>query len=129
MLTGYLFGYCFPGLHPAIWASFGIIIVLAILVFFKSKLDSARLIIPSALTIIGINIILNSHFYPYILSFQAGSSASELIKEKKIPLEHVYMYKTGDQAAEFFSRHVFKNIDEKMVSDSVLLGKKIWLIY
>ena len=127
MLTGYLFGYCFPGLHPAIWASFGIIIVLAILVFFKSKLNSARLIIPSALTIIGINIILNSHFYPYILTFQAGSSASELIKEKKIPLDHVYMYKSGDQAVEFFSRHVFKNIDEKMVSDSVLLGKKIWL--
>ena len=127
VLAGFLFGYCFPGLHPAIWALWVVSIVLAILIFFKNKLDSARLIIPSALTIIGINIILNIHFYPYILAFQAGSSASDLIKEKKIPLEHVYIYKSEDQTVGFYSRHVFTNLDEKMVADSVLQGKKIWL--
>jgi 4-amino-4-deoxy-L-arabinose transferase-like glycosyltransferase len=60
--TIFLFGYCFPGLHPVIWVLWVIIVVLAIFVFFKDNLSSARLIIPSALTMIGINIIINIHF-------------------------------------------------------------------
>jgi 4-amino-4-deoxy-L-arabinose transferase-like glycosyltransferase len=125
--TIFLFGYCFPGLNPVIWVLWIIIIVLAIMVFFKYNLESARLIIPSALTMIGINIILNIHFYPYILTFQAGSSFSEIIREKNIPLDHVYMYKNGDPSPGFYSRHVFTDLDEKMVGDSISHGKKIWL--
>ncbi len=127
VFSGFLFGYCFPGLHPVIWMLWIFIIILVILIFFKNKLVSARLIIPSALTIIGINIILNTHFYPYLLTFQAGKSATLLIKEKNIPLQHVYIYKSEDQAVGFYSHHVFTNLNEKMVSDSVLQGKKIWL--
>jgi hypothetical protein len=127
ILTGYLFGYCFPGLHPSFWILWGITTVLAILTFFRNKLVSARLIIPSALTIIGINIILNTHFYPYLLTFQAGPSASELIREKKIPIDHIYLYKNGDPSLSFYSRHVFTSLDEKKVMDSVTQGKKIWL--
>jgi hypothetical protein len=104
-----------------------VIVVLAGLAFFKYRMDYVRLIIPSALTIIGINIILNTHFYPYILKFQAGSAASQLINEKKIRPEHLYMYKCDDQEVGFCSRHVFTNIDEKMLGDSVLQGKKIWI--
>jgi hypothetical protein len=125
--TIFLFGYCFPGLHPVIWVLWVIIVVLAIFVFFKDNLSSARLIIPSALTMIGINIILNIHFYPYLLTFQAGSAFSEIIREKNIPLEHVYMYKNGDPSPGFYSRHVFTDLDEKMVGDSISQGKKIWL--
>ena len=97
------------------------------MVFFKSKLESARLIIPSALTIIGINIILNSHFYPFLLSFQTGSAANKLIQEKNIPLQHLYIYKSDDQTISFSSNHVFTNLSENMVRDSVLAGKKIWI--
>ena len=127
LFTGLLFGYYFPGLHPAIWMVWAIIIILAIVVFFKSKLESARLIIPSALTIIGINIILNSHFYPFLLSFQTGSAANKLIQEKNIPLQHLYIYKSDDQTISFSSNHVFTNLSENMVRDSVLAGKKIWI--
>jgi 4-amino-4-deoxy-L-arabinose transferase-like glycosyltransferase len=125
--TGFLFGYCFPGLHPVIWMLYGIIIIISIMVFLNDKLVTARLIIPSALTIIGINIILNTHFYPYLLSFQTGSRATELIREKNIPLQHMYIYKSDDQTVGFYSRHVFTDLDEKMIRDSVLMGKKIWL--
>ena len=127
MLTIFLFAYCFPGLHPAIWLLWGIITVLAILTFFKNKLASARLIIPSALTIIGINIILNTHLYPLLLTYQSGSKASEIIREKKIPMNRVFMYKSEDQTLGFYSRYVFTSLDEKMVSDSILQKKKIWI--
>lgn len=127
VLTIFLFGYCFPGLHPIIWVLWGLITAIAVLIFFKNNLESARLIIPSALTIIGINIILNTHFYPWLLTFQSGSKATELIREKRIPLNRVFMYKSEDQALSFHSRHVFTNMNEKMVSDSILQKKKIWI--
>lgn len=127
VFTIFLFGYCFPGLHPVVWILWGIITVIAILTFLRNKLESARLIIPSALTIIGINIILNTHFYPYILTFQAGSETSELIREKNIPLNKVYMLKSEDQSVGFYSRHVFTSLDEKKISDSILQKKKIWI--
>jgi 4-amino-4-deoxy-L-arabinose transferase-like glycosyltransferase len=127
VFTVFLFGYCFPGVHPLVWAIWGCLTVLAILTFYKNNLVSARLIIPSALTIIGINIILNTHFYPYILTFQSGTRASEMIKEKKIPVNSVYMYKLEDPSLGFYSKHVFTNIDEKGVSESISAGKKIWV--
>jgi 4-amino-4-deoxy-L-arabinose transferase-like glycosyltransferase len=127
VFTVFLFGYCFPGLHPVVWVLWGCITILAFLTFFKNRLESARLIIPAALTIIGINIILNTHFYPCILTFQSGTKAAELIKEKKIPVNNVYMYKSEDQTIGFKSKHVFTNIDEKRIADSLATGKKIWI--
>jgi 4-amino-4-deoxy-L-arabinose transferase-like glycosyltransferase len=123
----YLFGILFPGLHPGIWAVWAILFTIALVVFFKSKLDISRLIVPSALTIIAINIVLNSYLYPYLLTFQGGTTAAKLIKDKNIPVSHIYFYDYSDLSVELYSHKNFSSLDQKMIGDSVASRKNVWL--
>jgi len=123
----YLFGFLFRGLPAGLWVVWAILSTSALVVFFKSKLDISRLIIPSALTIIAINIVFNSYLYPYLLTFQAGVPAAKLIKDKNIPISHVYFYDYFDLSLELYSHNNLSTLDQKMVNDSVAVGRKIWL--
>lgn len=123
-----LFGFFFSGMNWMIWLVWAAMIGAAILIFYKSKRSIASLIVPSALTIIGINIILNLHFYPYILSYQCGPAIRKVMDEKHIPVQHIYAYKYVGLSLELSMHKLLMSLDEQMIKDSIAANRKIWVI-
>jgi len=127
-LSFVLFGYCFKGMNVFLWVIWILCIAAAIAFFFKGKVPLSKLIIPSAITIIGVNILLNFYFYPTILKYQASATAAEFIKQTKIPAEHVNCYhETEYMSADFYLKRTLASINDKMINDSLSDNKKLWL--
>jgi 4-amino-4-deoxy-L-arabinose transferase-like glycosyltransferase len=75
------------------WYAYGLLIVaIALIVFFGMKREEygLKLISISVYSSLLLNAILNLHFYPSLLKYQAGSSMAEIIAENRIPVDNVY---------------------------------------
>ena len=75
------------------WYAYGLLIVAAaLIVFFGMKREEygLKLISISVYSSLLLNAILNLHFYPSLLKYQAGSTMAGIIAENKIPVDYVY---------------------------------------
>ncbi len=77
-----------------------------------------QLAFSSLMTIAGVNIALNVHFYPSVLNYQAGSVAGKYIIEKQLPVEDIYFYETHLNSLEFYSRSIIDIADDEFVADA-----------
>lgn len=61
-------------------------------IYFTLKRESyaLRIITISVSASLLLNLIMNYHFYPNLLKFQAGSTISKIIKEEAVPADEVY---------------------------------------
>lgn len=65
-------------------------IVLIVYYIMKREEYGVRLISISVYSSLLLNAILNLHFYPSLLKYQAGSAMAEIIAENNIPVDDVY---------------------------------------
>ena len=57
---------------------------------------------------IGVNVFLNTAFYPNVLKYQLGNDAARYIKDKKLPNESIGLYGVHEgRALHFYGQHVF----------------------
>jgi 4-amino-4-deoxy-L-arabinose transferase-like glycosyltransferase len=106
-----------------LWIFFGTI-------FFMIKIGPRhqnliqRWIAMSLVLMIGLNIILNSFFYPNLLQYQWGNALVKVAKEKKWDLKKVFLYKIPNSYAfHFYGQHVFP-----VIQDSSLLKEGQWVV-
>ncbi len=64
--------------------------LLAIYYSLKRELYFPRMITVAAISAIVLNAVLNIHFYPELLKYQAGSEMAKVIAEQEIPVDKVY---------------------------------------
>jgi hypothetical protein len=100
-----------------------IIIVVGLAFFILSsyfllvKRTLVNQIIYSALiTIIGVNFLLDTHFYPTLLQFQAGSVAGKTIAAERIPTDSIYAFNTISHPLDFYAQTIVKLTDEDFIS-------------
>jgi 4-amino-4-deoxy-L-arabinose transferase-like glycosyltransferase len=86
VLTGLIVLYFFPieRIWPAVTALVGAVAVLYSI--FYSRTHVRQLLLPSLLSIITLNFVLNSHFYPELLKFESGNAAGKIARTLGIPL-------------------------------------------
>ncbi len=86
--------YVFPFKH--IFASILLCILLLIITYFCLKREAyyLRIITLSVYSSVLLNAVLNLHFYPNLLTYQAGSSMAEVVAKEQIPVDAIY--KLGD---------------------------------
>jgi hypothetical protein len=67
-------------------------IAAAIIIFYILKPGpySVRIITTAAITSLLLNFVLNFHFYPNLLGYQAGSSMAQIVKDQNIPKDSIY---------------------------------------
>lgn len=82
-------------------ACFGFAVFLMIL----SKDSYKRIFLSSLITIMGVNILLNAHVYPTLLTYQAGSMAGKYLAEQNLPEEAYGLY-TISHGLDFYSGSV-----------------------
>jgi len=86
--------YVFPFKH--IYASILLIILLLVITYFCLKREAyyLRIVSLSVCSSVLLNAVLNLHFYPNLLTYQAGSRMAEVVAEEQIPVDNIY--KLGD---------------------------------
>ncbi len=95
------------------------------LVFTSNKfIKLPPIIVLSLYTVIGVNFLLSSNFYPNLLKFQMGNTAANFINQSNIPKNQTYLLApTESRALHFYGQHIFghkKNTTELLASDFVI---------
>ncbi|WP_149275258.1 ArnT family glycosyltransferase [Pareuzebyella sediminis] len=104
-----------------------VLITLACIIgFFSLRHESffMRLITISACCSILLNAVLNLHFYPHLLTFQAGSSMASVISEQNIPVENIYKVSNDHTwALDFYNQKPV----QLTTFEEIRGQKKIWV--
>ncbi|MBC7720769.1 MAG: hypothetical protein H7068_02030 [Pedobacter sp.] len=86
-----------------------------------------KLLEVSFFTVIGVNIFLNTAFYPTLLKFQMGNAVADIIKEKNIPTQNTFIYAIGnDYALHFYGNHIFEqrsSVASMLPTDIIITAK------
>ena len=82
--------YVFPFKH--VFASILLIVLLLVIIYFCLKREEyyLRVITLSVYSCLLLNAVLNLHFYPNLLTYQAGSRMAETIGDEDVPVDKVY---------------------------------------
>lgn len=67
------------------------------------------LLMSGVLTAIGMNWVLNAHFYPSLAEYEAGIHAARWAKEEGVENDNIYLYKTSYHAFEFYHGHIVES--------------------
>lgn len=104
------------------FAAIGLLAMFYILTLKKTGFP--KLLEVAFFTIIGVNIFLNSAFYPTLLKFQIGNTVADVIAKQQLPKERVSIYGAGnDYTLHFYGNYIFKqktNIAQLDSSDIII---------
>ena len=78
-----------------------------VLLLTKERTIPALLAI-ALFTVIGVNVLLSTGFYPKVLRYQLGNDASTFISQNRIPKEKIGLYGIHEgRALHFYSKHIY----------------------
>lgn len=78
----------------------------------------------SIVLMIGLNLILNSFFYPNLLKFQWGNELAKVAKAKQWDIQKAALYKMpNSNAFHFYGQHIFP-----VIKDSSMLKEGQWIV-
>jgi len=81
----------------------------------------------SFFTVIGVNIFMNTAFYPNVLKYQLGNDAAKFISDNHINKDKISLYGIGEgRALHFYAQHIFprrESVQDFQSSDLVLTAK------
>ena len=77
-------------------------------------------------TILGVNFILNTSFYPRLLKYELGVSAAAYINQHKLSKNNIYLYQIDEsRALHFYGNHSFERIfDSSLLKSGQILITK-----
>lgn len=97
----------------SIYSTFLLGLAFVIIVYYSLKIeaDYLRIITLSVYSSLLLNVVLNTHFYPTLLKYQAGSTMAQTIKENKVPVNQIYKLSTDyTWAMDFYNQEPVKII-------------------
>jgi hypothetical protein len=104
--------------------SFVIILLLSSKIFFSKYTLGQKWFYQSIVLWIGVNLVMNLHFYPHLLPFQLGNQLVKQIEKKGWDKEKIVLHKIPNSyAMHFYGQHVFK-----IQEDSVTLKEGDWVV-
>jgi 4-amino-4-deoxy-L-arabinose transferase-like glycosyltransferase len=99
-----LITYLFPLNNVIIWAGIAILIFASIrFLFRRNSAMPAFILLGSATCILAVNVAMNAHFYPTILTYQSGSNLGRYISEHNIPTQRVCNYNYSSYSEDFYA--------------------------
>ena len=104
--------------------SFVIILLLSSKIFFSNDTLGQKWFYQSIVLWIGVNLVMNLHFYPHLLPFQLGNQLVKQIEKEGWDKEKIVLHKIPNSyAMHFYGQHVFK-----IQEDSLTLKEGDWVV-
>lgn len=101
----------------------GLIVIIALL-FFSKKTLGQKWFYLSVTSMLLVNLIMDTHFYPHLLQYQWGNQLAKVIEDKKWDKNKMVIYKIpNSNALHFYGKHIFPN-----AKDSLILKQGDWVI-
>lgn len=97
-----------------------LIFASAFYIYFKYKSNVYRILLTSVLAICGFNWVMNVHFYPELLKYQAPGQIARYINANQIDVENVYNYKVGGRSLDFYTQSIVRDISLVSLSNAEL---------
>lgn len=99
----------------------GIVLPLVCVLFFVLCWMSFRnykgslggIVMPTVFMSFALGLVMSSHFYPHLLSYQAGSVAGKYVKEKAIPHDGFYSFRYYAHSLDFYRGSIVPDISEE----------------
>lgn len=105
---------------------YGLFLLGFLIIYYCLKREAyyLRIITVSVYASILLNVVLNGHFYPKLLEYQAGSTMANKIKEHQIPIDNIYKLSPGHTwALDFYNKRPVIISSIKEIKDK----KDIWV--
>jgi hypothetical protein len=119
-----LFVFTDMPVYVKIVAIMGSVYFLYLLFLYKGQLP--KFISLALYTILGVNFILNTSFYPRLLKYELGVSAAAFINEHKLSKNNMYLYQIDEsRALHFYGNHSFERLfDSSLLTRGQILITK-----
>jgi 4-amino-4-deoxy-L-arabinose transferase-like glycosyltransferase len=90
-----------------------LILLILIKLLLTKTLLGQKWFYMSVVLMLGVNIIMNSHFYPNLLKYQWGNALVKVVEEKKWDKDKMVLYQIpNSNAFHFYGQHVFTTITD-----------------
>jgi len=119
--------YSFPIKSVLLWLCLIVFVALAGYLFFKKFDTLQKLITVSLITMVGTNVMLSSHFYPTLLSYQSTVAAGRFVVSKNIPNEQFVCYISGGHSLDFYSRRIVPWIQSPQGINDRIQNGEVWV--
>ncbi len=110
----------------SIFASLGLFASFLLIIYFCMKREAyyLRIITISAFASLLLNVVLNAHFYPSLLKYQAGSQMAQVVAENDIPVDKIYkLSERHTWSLDFYNKHPVRIASIEGIMDR----KNIWV--
>lgn len=102
----------FPPVKWVLLVLWLVFVVLIIALVTQKRLAAPSFIVLLTGSVVGINILLNTGFYPPLLQYQTGIAVNKVITEKHLPKQNLLVYKIdAGRSLDFYADYSFKHID------------------
>lgn len=123
----FLLVYPFEAIPKYVACIAAICLIIMFYILTMKKNGFPKLLEVSFFTVIGVNIFLNTAFYPTLLKFQMGNTVADVLKEENIPSQNTFIYAIGnDYALHFYGNHIFgqrPSIASMLPTDIIITAK------
>jgi len=119
--------WLFPSPEWFFWLVLVLAGALTILVLIKSKDRLTRMIVPSLLAFSGLMILLNTHVFPYMFSFQAPPKAARYFTQHAGKNERLYNYYYGQYELFFYSEPQASQIKNETELKEIATRSGSWI--
>jgi 4-amino-4-deoxy-L-arabinose transferase-like glycosyltransferase len=109
--------FVFPLQNVFLMIILALAFVRVIYLLLRGKGAFQKYIVTTTISILFLNLLLNTYFYPELLKYQAGTQMAHYIKEKEIPLDDFYWFHVQSQTTEYYLRHISPDYDPVLVDD------------
>lgn len=116
LAVGLLTFITFPGSPWYILLIAGVFLVSSFYYLAVKKDLTAKLVYASMLLMIGVNFVLDSHFYPTLLTYQSGSVAGKYVASLS-PRPNLYSYRVVAHGLDYYSGKVAINTSLEYMTD------------
>jgi hypothetical protein len=111
----------------------GLCFIIFFVILFSKKRALPVLLSVAFFTVIGVNIFLDTAFYPNVLKYQLGNDAAAFITQKKLPKDKITIYGIHEgRALHFYGQHIFPErtaVQDFQSSDMVLTSKDSTVVF
>lgn len=112
----------FPSIPKFVGIIAAIGLIILFVLFFSNKLALPNLLAISLFTIIGINIFLDTAFYPTLLPYQKGLAFANYINQTKIDKNKVAMLSENvGHSLAFYTQHIYPQKNSNQIQQGNLV--------
>ncbi|MEO5675321.1 MAG: glycosyltransferase family 39 protein [Chitinophagales bacterium] len=118
----------FPGAGFVLWLPVTVGAAAGFWLWLMPKNLISRIVLPSALIAIVVNLLLNAHAYPALLKYQSGSELAAVAIKENVPEDKIFALNYSNYSFDFYFGNAPQILNSRQALTYIKLEQDFWLI-